>query len=494
VGAAVSAGTNRTLTGLANGSQPIGYQWQRYSTNLPGATQTSLALSNLAASDSGPYTLVASNIAGVTTSAVAQITVYQNPTLLTGLSNVVADITSTVTLGVNALGSPTLVYSWQLNGQPIPGSNATLSVSNIQPSQSGFYRVTVTNQYGSVSSTGRVSVLGWPSTVTAWGDNSGGQTNVPVQLGDLVAVAGGDYHSAALRHDGTLTAWGYNGDSQTSVPTNALRFVSLASGAAHGLAITEKGSLVAWGRNDAGQCNIPAGSTNSVLAVAAGDAHSLALLSSGTVLAWGDNTFGQCSVPPGLTGVRAIAAGRNHSLALRNNGTVVGWGFNSYGQASAPALSNAMAIAAGYLHSAALLSNGTIVAWGDNTFGQINVPAGLTNIGAIAGGDFHTLALRTNGTVTGWGDDTYRQIDVPGALTNVVAIASGNYHGLALVPGPGLLQYAWSGSQFVVRWSGSGTLQWAPTPQGPYTDVGVQANSYTNLNMSAPAKFFRLRR
>jgi Regulator of chromosome condensation (RCC1) repeat/Immunoglobulin domain/Immunoglobulin I-set domain len=494
VGAALSAGSTRTLTGLANGSQPIAYQWQRNSTNLPGATSTSLALTNLAASDSGPYAIVASNSAGASTSAVAQITIYQTPTVVQGLSNIVVDINSTLTLSANVLGSPTLVYSWQLNGQSIAGSNSTLNLTNIQPSQSGYYRLTVTNQYGSISSTGRVSVLGWPSAVAAWGDNSGGQTNVPAGLNDIIAVAGGDYHSVALHHDGTLLGWGYNGDNQTGVPTNALRFVSLASGAAHGLAITEKGSVVAWGRNEAGQCNVPAGATNNILSVAAGDAHSLALLSSGSVLAWGDNSLGQCSVPQGLSGVRAIAAGRNHSLALRTNGTVVGWGFNSYGQASAPVLSNAVAIAAGYLHSLALLSNGTVVAWGDNTFGQCNVPSGLTNIVALAAGDFHTLALRANGTVSGWGDDSYGQIDAPVALTNVFALAGGNYHGLALVPSMGVLQPSLISSQFVVRWTGLGTLQWAPTPQGPYSDVGCQGTCYTNVDMSAPARFFRLRR
>jgi alpha-tubulin suppressor-like RCC1 family protein len=494
VGAALSAGSTGTLTSLANGSQPIGYQWQRYGTNLPGATQTSLALTNLAVSDSGLYTLVASNVAGMSTSMVAQITVYQNPTLVLGLSDQVADINTTVTLTVNALGSPTPVYSWQLNGQPIAGSGPTLSLTNIQPSQSGYYRVIITNQYGSVSSTGRVSVLGWPSMVTAWGDDSGGQTNVPAGLNDIVAAAGGDYYTVALRRDGTLIAWGYNGDNQTRVPTNTLRFVSLASGAAHGLAITEKGSLAAWGRNDAGQCNVPVGASNNVLAVAAGDAHSLALLAPGTVVAWGDNSLGQCSVPQGLSRVRAIAAGRSHSLALCADGSVVGWGFNAYGQASAPALSNAVAIAAGYLHSVALLSNGTVVVWGDNTFGQANVPAGLPNLVAIAAGDFHTLGLRTDGIVVGWGDDSYGQIDVPGDVASIFAIASGYDHGLALVPTLGVLQPSLVSSHFVVRWSGFGTLQWATTPWGPYTDVGSQGNSYANLDMSAPARFFRLRR
>jgi hypothetical protein len=491
---AALAGSSATLTTMATGSAPLQYRWYFQNTLLLNQTNRQLTLNPVTLGSAGQYFATASNNFGVTTSTVAQVTVNQSPVVQQPLTDQVVDINSTITLAVNVQGSPSLAYSWQLNGQPISGSSATLSLTNIQPSQSGYYRVTVTNQYGSVSSTGRVSVLGWPSSVIAWGDNSGGQTNVPPNLTDAVAVAGGDYHSVALHHDGTLIAWGYNGDGQTSVSTNALRFVSLASGAAHGLAITEKGGAVAWGRNDAGQCNVPTGASNSVLAVVAGDAHSLALLSSGSVLAWGDNSLGQCSVPQGLSGVRSIAAGRNHSLALRASGAAVGWGFNAYGQASAPVLSNAMAIAAGYLHSVALLSNGTVVVWGDNTFGQANVPAGLTNAVAIAAGDFHTLALRADGTVVAWGDDSYRQLEVPGNLTNALAVASGNYHGLALVPALGVLQPSLMSSLFVVRWSGLGTLQWAPTALGPFTDVGCQGTSYTNLDMSAPARFFRLRR
>jgi len=496
VGASVSAGSSRTFTGLANGSQPITYQWQHSGTNLPGATLTSLTLSNLGLADSGAYTLTASNIVGVSTSAVAQLTVYQIPTILQPLTNQVVDISNTVTLSVTALGSPTLTYTWQLNGVPIAGSNPTLILTNIQPSQSGYYKITVTNQFGSVSSTGRVSVLGPQSSVIAWGDNSGGQTNVPSNLDDLVAVAGGDYHTVALHHDGTLVAWGYNGDGQTTVPTNSLRFVSIAAGAGHNLAITENGSVFAWGRNDSGQTTVPSTVTNGVLAIAAGDAHSLALLNSGTVVAWGDNSLGQTSVPQGLSGVRAIAAGRNHNLALRTNGTVVAWGFNGYGQASPPGnLTNVIAVAGGYLHSAALLASGSVVAWGDNTFGQTNVPAGVSNVIAIAAGDFHTFALRADGTIIGWGNDAYGQIDVPAGVTNALNVASGNYHGLALVPVVSMLQAAMNGSsQLIIQWHGSGVLQWAPTPAGPYTDIICSERCYTNTDMNAPAKFFRLRR
>jgi hypothetical protein len=488
------AGTTRTFTGLAEGSQPITYQWQHDGDVLPGANQASLALTNLGLGDAGSYALVASNIAGVSTSAVVQLAVYQEPTLSEPLTNLVVEKGSTLTLAAPATGSSPLIWSWQFDGMPIPGTNATLLITDIQQGQSGYYTATISNMYGTVSSTGRVSVFGPPSMIIAWGDDSEGQTNVPPGFNDIVAVAGGDYHSLALHQTGTLAAWGYNGDGQTSVPTNSLRFVSIAAGANHNLAIAENGVLYAWGLNDADQTNIPAAAASNVVSVAAGDSHSLALLASGTVVAWGDNTFGQTSVPAGLAGVSAIAAGRFHSLALLTNGTVTGWGFNAYGQTMAPTtLTNAMAISGGYLHSVALCSNGTVVAWGDNTFGQTNTPAGLSNIVAIAAGDFETIALGADGSLVGWGDAAYGQLQIPSDATNCAGIASGYYHALALIPVP-LLSYSFSGAGMVIYWNSSAVLQWATNLVGPYTDISGANQQYSNTDFSLPAKFFRLRR
>src|SRR6185437_4289166 len=114
-----------------------------------------------------------------------------------------------------------------------------LTITNIQPFQSGYYQVTITNLYGGISSTGRVSVFGPPSQIVAWGDDSGGQTDVPTNLDDAVMVSGGDFHSLALRHDGSLAAWGYDGNEQTDVPTNSEPFVCIAAGANHNLAIAK---------------------------------------------------------------------------------------------------------------------------------------------------------------------------------------------------------------------------------------------------------------
>lgn len=489
----VLEGANVTLNSLANGSSPLQYQWYFQSAPLPGQTSRQLFLATILPVSAGPYFVVASNAFGVATSQVAQVTVNQKPAWTQSLSNVVSSVSNNLVLTVGATGSSPVTYAWQFNGQALVETNTTLSVTNLKFSHSGYYRVTASNPFGSISSTGRVSVLGLPSWVLAWGDNTGGQTNIPAGIDDAVAIAAGDFHSILLRQDGSLMGWGYNGDGQAVAPTSTLRFVSIASGAAHNLAILENGSVIGWGRNESGQTTIPA-AVQAPLMVAGGDSHSLALLSAGTVVGWGDNSFGQVSGAVGLTGIRAIAAGRNHDLALRGNGTVAAWGFNSSGQATPPVnLASVAAISAGYLHSVALLSNGTVVVWGDNSSGQANVPVGLTNVAAIAAGNFHTVAVTSNGTVVAWGDNSYHQINPVPVSSGVGAITAGYYHSLELVPVIPRVSVNVMPAGIKITWQGPGVLQSSTSLTGPYYDLQTGPRSYTNSNMAGKG-FFRLRR
>ena len=498
VGAEVPMGGGAILTGRADGSQPIAYQWLQSGQPLPNAVSNTLVLTNLSLAAASTYALVASNAAGTSTSSVVSVTVYQSPIVARSLNHQIVEVGSTVTLEAGVQGSPAVAYTWEFNGRRLAEQGATLTLSTLKATDTGFYRVTATNRFGSASSTARVSVLGRRSTVVAWGDGALGQTRVPVTLNHTVAVAGGDYHTLALQRDGTISAWGYDGDGQVTVPPQALRVVSIAAGAGHNLAVLEDGSLVGWGRNGDGQAGIPLEARSEVLAIAAGHAHSLALLSSGTVVAWGNNRFGQGSVPfslfsPNNTEVRAVAAGRFHNLALRADGSVSAWGNNDYLQSRPPSLTNAVAIAAGAAHSVALLGDGTVVTWGDNSFQQTRVPSGLNQVVAIAAGDLHTLALRRDGTVVGWGDDSEGQTDLPTGVKGVTAVASGTFHGLALVPELDSLSAAFSPGGLILRWTGPAVLQSAANPLGPYLDVEASGDSHTNTDLALPAKFFRLR-
>ncbi len=92
-----------------------------------------------------------------------------------------------------------------------------------------------------------------------------------------------------------------------------------------------------------------------------------------------------------------------------------------------------------------------------------------------------------------WGDDALGQTDVPASVLQATSVACGNYHTLALVPSARLRFYQLQGA-LVIRWSGIGVLQSAPTPSGPYQDVSGPSQAYTNTDMSGSARFFRLRR
>jgi alpha-tubulin suppressor-like RCC1 family protein len=289
--------------------------------------------------------------------------------------------------------------------------------------------VAVSNRYGLGG--GSLTIRVFP--IAAWGDNGYGQTDVPVGLSNVVAVAAGDTYSLALRADGTVAAWGGNGYGRTDVPASLSNVVAVTAGYAHSLALRADGTVVAWGWNGYGQTNVPSG-LSKVVAVAAGEWHSLALRADGTVVAWGDNSSSQTNVPSGLRNVVAVAAGLYHSLALLADGTVAAWG--SASRTDVPeGLSNVVAVAAGADHSLALQADGTVAAWGSGS-GTI-VPAELSNVVAIAAGQYHSLALRADGTVAAWGFNDYGQATVPAGLSNIVAVAGGGVHSLALAGLPG---------------------------------------------------------
>src|SRR5262249_776745 len=62
-----------------NSTLPVAYQWKWYGTNLLGATTATLVITNVALSNSGPYSVSISNVIGITNSSVAYLRVQSLP-------------------------------------------------------------------------------------------------------------------------------------------------------------------------------------------------------------------------------------------------------------------------------------------------------------------------------------------------------------------------------------------------------------------------------
>jgi hypothetical protein len=279
------------------------------------------------------------------------------------------------------------------------------------------------------TSDGVFAITPVPGSLRGWGRNDNGQTDVP-DGNDYIAIAGGGFHSLALKEDGSIVGWGKNDLGQTNVPAGN-QYVAIAAGEWHSLAIDSNGAVTGWGDNWYGQVNAPDG--NDFAAIAAGMYHSLAIKKDGSLVGWGDNAHGQINVPAGNDYV-AIAAGEHHSMALKTNGTIVAWGDNSYGQTDVPGTSDFGQISAGKYHSLGLKLNGLLAGCGEHGCGA-SVPTERDYAGISCGGE-HSLAIKNDGSLAAWGCNDYFQCEVPPG-SDYRAVAGGGHHSLAIRTGTG---------------------------------------------------------
>ncbi|MCW5550792.1 MAG: immunoglobulin domain-containing protein [Verrucomicrobiae bacterium] len=100
----VTVGGQVTFSVTASGTLPMSYQWRRDSTDLEGATGSSLTLTSVQLADAGSYSVVVTNIAGSATSSNATLTVNLPPAAVS-VSSASAASAAKVTLPVTLVGN-----------------------------------------------------------------------------------------------------------------------------------------------------------------------------------------------------------------------------------------------------------------------------------------------------------------------------------------------------------------------------------------------------
>ncbi|MDB6111259.1 MAG: Immunoglobulin I-set domain protein [Pedosphaera sp.] len=199
------SGATVSFSVTAVGAAPPGYQWQGPNNLiLAGATNATLTLTDVQLADAGNYSVIVSNANGTITTPPVSLTVITSPPLL-----VAQPVSQTVPVGskavfsVLAAGSLPLSYQWQFGGTNIDGAtNASFTLTNAQLADRGAFTVTVSNAFGTVSSSNAVlnvvdlagalnaTNLAWttsgnppwiPQTAVAW-DEAAAQTG-PLAIG-----------------------------------------------------------------------------------------------------------------------------------------------------------------------------------------------------------------------------------------------------------------------------------------------------------------------
>lgn len=482
----VYSGHDATFSAAAKGSPPLYYQWRLNGTNLVGATNQTLSVTNAQLSQAGSYSVVVQNAFGTNTSAKATLTVIsQPPILLTQpLSQVIAPGRE-VNFHVDTAGSLPMSYQLSFNGVPISDviiarTNADLAIIVQGFAQAGDYSIMVSNAAGvSVSSNAHLRVL----PVAAWGNNDYGQANPPPTLTNVVAIAAGGYHSLALNADGTVTPWGagtnWSGQNQNygqSTPPGATNAVQVAAGHLFSVALHANGFIERWGSG--GSLH---GLTNAI-AIAAGGDFSTALSQDGKVISSGDGL----NPPANLSNVVSVSIWNQQRLALKADGTVAAWG----SQLSLPELTNVAAISLRGQQALAIRNDGTVRFWYWNAQGTpitYDLP-NCTNAVTASIGNGPVWIIKRDGGILGWEWSTTNIIASPAPLANPLAVSSSG-HTLVLI-GDGKPYVWWHPKSQWIPAGSNVTFSTAVAGDGPlryqWQFNGVDMPNATNDSLMLP--------
>jgi len=162
-------GSSVSLAGLAagQGQSSLIYQWRKGGLDItnPDGNTNVFTIPSVNITDTAAYTLVVSNIYGLTaTSTVANLWVTNPPvppTVIPSTNSAVSVFNhQSTTLAVVASGPPTITYQWYYNNAPAVGANVSdptqpaLTITDVTGTNgtAGAYKCVASNPFGSVTS------------------------------------------------------------------------------------------------------------------------------------------------------------------------------------------------------------------------------------------------------------------------------------------------------------------------------------------------------
>jgi hypothetical protein len=301
-------GTALTLDVVANGTNPLRYQWRKNATPITDATNASYTIPSIIAGDAGTYDVIVSNACGSVTSAGAVITVVLPPDCsVSGSTNVCPSATGLVYTNAGAVNPA--AYNWQIAGNgSIVGSTSNASVT-VNAGASGTFTLQSTIINTDLEATNTCSLL-----VTI------GVTSPPIigQLpGDQTASAGAGCQAAVPDFSGGLSATDACGSTNVTVAQ------SPTAGTLVGLGATPVALIVSdsFGNSTTGTVHFTVADTTApAITQCAGNASADA------------DGNGQASVPDLTGGVSATDACSGGNLTVSQfpvAGTLVGIGQHS---------------------------------------------------------------------------------------------------------------------------------------------------------------------
>ncbi|HSA09576.1 MAG TPA: immunoglobulin domain-containing protein [Candidatus Paceibacterota bacterium] len=151
----VAAGAPVTFAVAASGPPPLSCQWRLNGSPLPSATTTSHVIAEALFADAGTYSVVVSNANGSVTSSNAVLTVIMppTPTITAHPESQTLVAGTTPCLSVSATSLSPLTYQWRRDGAHLAGgTDSSLVLPLVQPSDAGSYDVVVANMSGAVTS------------------------------------------------------------------------------------------------------------------------------------------------------------------------------------------------------------------------------------------------------------------------------------------------------------------------------------------------------